>query len=285
MTEQTITDELRHWIVAQAEAGCRPDDVIAAMCRSGWDEPVAVKAMESALLSRLDEIAADRQAASAPSGPVPEPDLSQAPSTLQVLGHTVQILMAMQRPRVVVFGNLLSEDECDEVIELARPRLSRSETVDTQTGGSEVNAARTSDGMFFARGEGGLISRIESRIAALVDWPIDRGEGLQVLRYRPGAEYRPHHDYFDPAQPGTASVLQRGGQRVATLVMYLNTPEAGGGTTFPDVGLEVAPHKGRAVFFSYDKPHPTTRTLHGGAPVRAGEKWVATKWLREQRFE
>ena len=51
------------------------------------------------------------------------------------------------------------------------------------------------------------------------------------------------------------------------------------------VALEVAPIKGNAVFFSYDRPHPVTRTLHGGAPVIAGEKWVATKWLREGRFD
>ena len=79
-------------------------------------------------------------------------------------------------------------------------------------------------------------------------------------------------------------MLARGGQRVGTLVIYLNTPELGGGTVFPDVGLEVAPVKGNAVFFSYDRPHASTRTLHGGAPVLAGEKWVATKWLREREF-
>ena len=76
----------------------------------------------------------------------------------------------------------------------------------------------------------------------------------------------------------------RGGQRVATIVMYLNTPEAGGATIFPDVRLAVSPIKGNAVFFSYDRPHPMTHTLHGGAPVKAGEKWVATKWLREGVF-
>jgi prolyl 4-hydroxylase len=79
--------------------------------------------------------------------------------------------------------------------------------------------------------------------------------------------------------------LKRGGQRVATLVMYLQEPEQGGATTFPDVGLEVAPVRGTGVFFSYDRPDPVTRTLHGGAPVLAGEKWVATKWLREREFK
>ena len=62
------------------------------------------------------------------------------------------------------------------------------------------------------------------------------------------------------------------------------TPARGGQTVFPDVQLDVAPLKGNAVFFSYDRPHPGTRTLHGGAPVLEGEKWVATKWLREGRF-
>jgi prolyl 4-hydroxylase len=71
---------------------------------------------------------------------------------------------------------------------------------------------------------------------------------------------------------------------VGTLVMYLNSPTKGGGTTFPDVHLEVAPRRGSGVFFSYDKPHPSTKTLHGGAPVIEGEKWVATKWLREGEF-
>jgi prolyl 4-hydroxylase len=69
------------------------------------------------------------------------------------------------------------------------------------------------------------------------------------------------------------------------LIVYLQAPERGGATTFPDVHLDIAPIKGNAVFFSYDRPHPLTRTLHGGAPVLEGEKWVATKWLRERRFD
>jgi len=113
---------------------------------------------------------------------------------------------------------------------------------------------------------------------------VQNGEGLQVLHYQPGAEYKPHYDYFDPVHPGSAPILKRGGQRVATILMYLNTPKKGGGTTFPDVGFEVAPIKGNAVFFSYDRAHVNTKSLHGGAPVIEGEKWVATKWLREREF-
>jgi prolyl 4-hydroxylase len=192
--------------------------------------------------------------------------------------------MSLSNPRVVVFSGLLSDDECDEVIAFARARLARSETVQTETGASQVNEARTSQGMFFERGENTVCARLEARIAALTNWPVEYGESLQVLRYGPGAEYKPHYDYFDPDRTGTPAILARGGQRVASLVCYLNTPPQGGATTFPDVQLAVAPIKGNAVFFSYDRPHPITRTLHGGAPVAEGEKWVATKWLREGRF-
>lgn len=203
---------------------------------------------------------------------------------MDVNGHQIRILLAMKHPRVVVFGGLLTDDECDTLQSLAASRLSRSTTVQNATGGTEVHAARTSDGMFFQRGENEICQRIEQRIATLLNWPVENGEGLQVLRYRPGAEYLPHYDYFDPVHSGTAKILQRGGQRVGTLVMYLNTPPRGGATAFPDVGLDVAAQKGNAVFFSYDRPHPDTRTLHGGAPVLEGEKWVATKWMRQGEF-
>ncbi len=283
--QQPVTPELRQWIVEQATAGQQPEAVLKSMIASGWNEDVAIAALEETLRGFLDERA--RAAQLPPPVPVPEPlaAATAMPATLWAGDREVRVLMAMRSPRVIVFGSVLSDAECDELMALAGQRLARSETVKTETGASEVNEARTSDGMFFDRGENELCRRIEARFAALMRWPLENGEGLQVLRYRPGAEYKPHYDYFDPAQTGTPTILKRGGQRVGTLVTYLNTPTRGGGTTFPDVGLEVAPVKGNAVFFSYERAHPSTKTLHGGAPVVEGEKWVATKWLREGVFK
>jgi prolyl 4-hydroxylase len=280
---QAITDELRGWIRAQLDAGCGTDDVLASMRRSGWDDALAVTALGDALRAGSADPPRPAGWQLPPGLTVPEP-LPAGPAPLCPAGRPVQVLAAMRYPRVVVFGGLLSADECAGLIALARPRLARSQTVDHASGGSEVNRARTSEGMFFERAETPFIAGLEERFAALLHWPATHGEGLQVLRYGPGAEYRPHHDYFDPAQPGTAAVLRRGGQRVATLLVYLQAPEAGGATVFPDVALEVTPVAGNAVFFSYDRPHAVTRTLHGGAPVLSGEKWVATLWLREHRF-
>jgi len=275
MSVQIVTVELRRWMVEQRAAGISDDAVLAAMTASGWRRDVALGALRD-----VQGRATPRPAPDA----MPGPALEDAANALSVGGRAVQVVMAMKEPRVVVFGGLLEASECDDLVALARERLERSETVAEHSGGSEVNAARTSDGMFFARGEHALVTRIEARIAELLHWPVENGEGLQVLRYRPGAEYKPHYDYFDPEAPGTPALLSRGGQRVASLVMYLNTPSRGGATSFPDAGLEVMPSRGNAIFFAYDRPHPETRTLHGGAPVLEGDKWVATKWLREGEF-
>lgn len=276
-SRQAITPELREWLIAQVAAGHRAERVLASMHASGWDTGVALEAIREIMPDAADELALAAPAM---------PDLvDDAAHRLLAHDRQVDVVVSICHPRIVVFRDLLSDAECDALIELARPRLSRSETVVNRTGESEVNAARTSQGMFFSRGEGELVSAIEARIAALLQWPLERGEGLQVLRYGVGAEYRPHFDYFDPAQPGSQAILKRGGQRVGTVLMYLNTPESGGATTFPDAGIEVQALRGSAVFFAYGQPSPLTRTLHGGAPVQAGEKWVATKWLRAGRFD
>ncbi|WP_312565831.1 2OG-Fe(II) oxygenase [Diaphorobacter sp.] len=282
-SSQSVTPELRQWILDQSGAGIATPALIEAMRNAGWADSVAVRAVEEVLRAHLD--GAVQPQGLPPAVPVPEPDIADAPLFIDVGDRQVEVLMSMAHPRVVLFGNLLSPEECQAIIDAAQPRMARSLTVQTTTGGEEVNADRTSDGMFFQRGETPVVQRLEERIARLVRWPIQNGEGLQVLHYRPGAEYKPHYDYFDPDQPGTSTIVRRGGQRVATLVIYLNNPRKGGGTTFPDVPLEVAPRQGNAVFFSYERPHPSTRTLHGGASVIEGEKWIATKWLREREFK
>jgi len=276
---QPVTPELRSWLVSQLAAGHSVAALRQSMRAAGWQD-----AASDAALADIERDAPALPALPKQARPMPGPDLDGSPLYLDAGDRRVHVLHTVAHPRVVVFGDLLADDECEALVAAAAKRLARSLTVETQTGGETLNVDRTSDGMFFERGENEIVARIEQRIAHLLRWPLAFGEGLQVLRYAPGAQYRPHYDYFDPAEPGTPTILRRGGQRVGTLVMYLQEPERGGATVFPDIGLEVAPKRGTAVFFSYERPDPGTRTLHGGAPVLAGEKWVATKWLREREF-
>ncbi|SFM60776.1 prolyl 4-hydroxylase [Psychrobacillus psychrodurans] len=109
--------------------------------------------------------------------------------------------------------------------------------------------------------------------------PIEHGKGLQILRYTPGQEYEAHHDFFS----STSKVASN--NRISTLVMYLNAVEQGGETFFPKLNFSVTPKKGMAVYFEYfyNDQNLNDLTLHGGAPVITGEKWVATQWMRKQK--
>jgi prolyl 4-hydroxylase len=100
---------------------------------------------------------------------------------------------------------------------------------------------------------------------------------MEVVRYRPGAEFTPHYDFFCPKV--YSDVIRRSGQRVATVLVYLNTPPCGGATTFPDAEIEFVPQQGNALLFSYPRAAPDSLTLHAGVPVGSGEKWIGTFFL------
>lgn len=261
-------EALRQWAQENLSRGCSLESLIKGMRDSGYDEHtvrITIRRAQPACGPGIQGAATE--------------------TAIELPDRRVPVACQLTDPEIVVLRDFLSDDECTELIELARARLSRSTTVSRETGRSELHHARTSDGAFFNRGETPLIEKIEIRIAALTQWPVENGEGLQVLRYGTGGEYRPHYDYFDPALPGSRAHLDRGGQRLATLLMYLQTPEAGGHTAFPRVGMTVAPIAGHAAFFTSSIAGVLDeRSEHASFPVTQGEKWVATKWLRERAF-
>ena len=192
-----------------------------------------------------------------------------------ITDREIDIVTRFEEPLIVVLGNVLSNEECDELIRLSKDKLNRSKIGTTR----EVNEQRTSSGMFFEDSENELIATLEKRISSIMNIPIEHGEGLQILQYTPGQEYKAHYDFFS----STSKSAQN--NRISTLVMYLNDVEQGGETYFPKLNLTVTPKKGMAVYFEYfyNDENLNELTLHGGAPVITGEKWVATQWMRKQK--
>ena len=197
-----------------------------------------------------------------------------------------RLAFMMTEPVVALLENLLAAEECEELMHLSRVKLQRSTIVDPETGHGTVIKDRSSDGTFFALNENAFIATIDRRIAEVMGWPIENGEGLQILRYGIGGEYKPHFDFFPPGDPGSQRHIAKGGQRVSTLVIYLNDVQAGGETIFPALKLSVTPKQGSALYFEYcnSRGQVDSQTLHSGLPVVAGEKWIATKWMREKKF-
>lgn len=197
--------------------------------------------------------------------------------------ETYDIEVLNWSPRIVLLHNFLNSKECAHLIAEATPKLQRSETINEDAGGGEIVDARTSQGMFFEeRGSDPIIRRIEEKISHLTMMPIEYGETIQVLCYGPGQEFEPHHDYFDNDSVGGREALSNGGQRMATLIMYLNNVDEGGETVFTEIDVKITPKKGNAVLFYNCLPdgREDPLTMHAGAPVIHGTKWIATKWLR-----
>ena len=180
-----------------------------------------------------------------------------------------------QSPYVEVFERAFSARECEFLIRAADPLMQPAVIVDPQTGRQTRNNVRTSDAAGFPLVlENPAIHAINRRIAALSGIPVSHGEPLQVLRYRPGQEYRAHSD----ALPATKN------QRVATVLVYLNGGYGGGETHFLANGLSVRGRMGDALLFRNVKADgsPDERAAHSGLPVTSGVKLIASRWIRAE---
>ena len=197
----------------------------------------------------------------------------------------MRLLVAVEKARLKVWADFATQEECVQLIELARPRLNRSTVLDLASGGSIVMDARTSQGAAFRKDEFPLIEQITTRAAQMLNESRDRIEPLQIIRYGIGDRYDPHNDWFDPNDSGSFPALTQGGQRTKTLLLYLNTPDAGGDTNFPEAGVRVNAIGGSAAQFEYPSASVADMCLHGGSPVIGGEKWAVNVWVRERVVE
>ncbi len=102
----------------------------------------------------------------------------------------IQIISKFEEPLIVVLGNVISDEECNELIEMSKNKIKRS----TIGSARDVNDIRTSSGAFLEENE--LTSKIEKRISSIMNVPVTHGEGLHILNYEVDQQYKAHYDYF-----------------------------------------------------------------------------------------
>ncbi|MFL9909094.1 2OG-Fe(II) oxygenase [Paraburkholderia sp. RL17-337-BIB-A] len=281
--------EVRDWIAHNLTRGVPPQAIVRELVNQKNAVELATAMVDAVSNSFLYGIPLPGETLEIGGAPVtyePEP-LRVLDGPLIRLGERkTRVISRMQRPAAVLLDDFLSANECEQLIALARPRLNHSTVVDPVTGRNVVAGHRSSEGMFFRLAETPLIARLEARIAELTGLPAENGEGLQLLHYEAGAESTPHVDYLIPGNPANQESITRSGQRVGTLLMYLNDVEGGGETVFPQLGWSVVPQRGQALYFEYGNRFGLSdpSSLHASTPLRTGEKWVATKWIRTRRF-
>ncbi|MFL6750940.1 MAG: 2OG-Fe(II) oxygenase [Sphingomicrobium sp.] len=182
-----------------------------------------------------------------------------------------------ESPTIYWARALFSAAECDALVSFAAPLLNASVVVDPATGQMRADPIRTSEAAMFPWiDETPFIHALNRRIAAASGTMVEQGEPLQVLRYSPGQEYRSHSDALAGAE----------NQRIMTALVYLNEDFEGGETEFPAPGLKLRGGVGDALFFrNVDRNgQADARATHAGLPITDGQKWLASRWIRERPF-
>lgn len=183
-----------------------------------------------------------------------------------------------KRVRMIRYPAFLSSAECQHLANISVRSLRPSTVFDPATGRQIANPIRSSEGTVIGPAQEDLIVQaICRRIAKATETDFAQGEPISILRYGPGQEYRPHFDAIPSA----------GNNRIKTVLMYLNDSYSGGETDFPELGVVVQPKAGDALVFDGLEEDGSTLILsrHAGLPILSGQKWVATRWIRERRYD
>jgi prolyl 4-hydroxylase len=175
--------------------------------------------------------------------------------------------------------NFLTPDECAALIALIDERRRPSTIVD-DIGDPLFRTSETCD----LDRHDPRVAGVDAKIAAFTGIDPALGEPLQGQRYAVGQEFKPHTDYFEPNGLDFQAHCSLTGQRTWTVMIYLNEPEAGGATRFVKIGKTVQPEAGKLLAWSNRTADGGVNgdTLHHGMKVRAGSKYVVTKWFRER---
>ena len=175
-------------------------------------------------------------------------------------------------PKPVVIENFLSENERIHIKQEAKSKLhvstvDKDRRVDEQIRKSETAWLSTEDP---------IIRSVVERCVSRTDRPIENCEQLQVLRYTEGGHYKPHQDVF----------YQDKNKRLYTFIIALNDDYEGGETAFPNLNEKYKLNAGDALFFHTLDNYglDTSDALHGGQPVKSGEKWVCNLWVHKYPY-
>lgn len=180
------------------------------------------------------------------------------------------------RPFAQLFQRALTSDECAYLMQVADP-LFQPSMIYRADGQATRDSIRTSDGAALHwLIEDPAVHALNRRIAKITSTRYLQGEALQVLRYSPGQEYRPHFDFLEGAE----------NPRPLTALIYLNDEYEGGETSFVETDVRVRGRTGDVLVFRNEggEGQRDPWSKHAGQPVTAGTKYLATRWIRERRW-
>lgn len=183
------------------------------------------------------------------------------------------------KPQVV--NNLITPEEAEHILETVKPKFKNS----TILSGSD-ESIRKSETAWLGRNEL-IIKDIFERLSKQFKFNIENVEDLQVVKYMPGGFYNKHHDSCCDDNDHCRNFIKKSGQRVLTILMYLNDDFEDGHTNFINLGVNLKADKYGGIIFhpleqGGNKCHPNA--LHKGTPVKSGVKYICNIWVREKKW-
>ena len=181
------------------------------------------------------------------------------------------LIPVYQKPRVI--PKFISDEEIEHIKKKAESKFSTSTVAMNETIDKTVRDSETA----WLNLEDPVVNRVAERCVSLTDRPLKNCEKLQVLRYGSGGFYSPHQDTFSDV---------KGNKRMYTIILALNDDYEGGETAFPNLRMKYKLNKGDALFFHTLDNYGlmTSKALHGGLPVKSGEKWICNLWIHKYPF-
>lgn len=192
----------------------------------------------------------------------------------------VSVIIHRDIPLIKTMENFLTHEECQVLIEESRNRL-RDSSIISYSGYGVLEKGIRSTWSATANSDNLFVKNIRDRISILLDIDVERFDNLEVICYKEGGEFKLHRDDFNCIRLPQA--CEKGGNRIASVIIYLNDNFDGGFTDFPYLKFRVQPKEGKFLFFDYSNSDQEIKhsTSHSAEPVYNGEKWIAALWIRE----
>ena len=181
----------------------------------------------------------------------------------------------------IIYENIVTPQEADYIIKTASKDFKDSMTI----GGLDSSIRKSKTAWLYSSDN--IVLGILQRVCNITGNPVENCEALQVVEYSPGGYYNQHHDSCCDTSDKCDTFIKDSGQRIFTMLIYLNDDFEGGETEFQNLNLKLKAPKYGGILFrplseGSSKCHPLA--LHSGTPVTSGIKYVCNVWIREAKF-
>lgn len=211
-------------------------------------------------------------------------------------------ILLEKEPHLEIIEDCIDSELCNQIVQKLKENehlFSSAKMTEYSTG--LINPDRTIDGHMAVYNENlealdrtgfnKLVKQVIKILSEVTGYPVENFNEPVATMYKPGSSFVSHYDFFmvndEAAEKNIKNLLRRGGNRLATAVLYLNNDYSGGETYFNHLYKSIYPNVGQVAFwrYDYDDPESNIKTAHSGKEIIHGTKYILTFFVKEHPYE